>query len=487
MGGRWDTKDPWDDAGDDDAWDDDWPSKRSGSGSSYQPRQQQSQARRNPSQERASYQQPYQSQARPYQQRYQPPQQQYQPYASANRFAVSARQQARGQAQAKRKDLAPVFGGMIALVAAVMLIGLLAHNQILALLHRTPATSGNTPSLVLPAFSDWRVAYAGQDGLLHAVSLDGKTDVTGVSLPALTPAAGTPTGGLGLSVGAAASADGHYLVYSSGGGAVMLHLTAQQADQDASRTGATVPSSLLWSPDGAHLAWLASNGAVHLTSVDTLADTATSGTATLGITELLGWVDATHLGVRVAKANATTEEVAVLDTASGQLRVVVTLTKPGYGALHYRLSPDGARVLAYNSPITGQPFTAIFRNYDVQSGQVHKLPNTLKAVGQSVSAVAWKPGAAMVAIASGSAATHDQKLWLVDATADSATSIGTTYPLGWLADGSTLITGNTNVAKAGGGPYTISAFTFPSSGAPTAATLTDKAMTFPWLGLVRTA
>lgn len=518
MGGRWNTRDPWDDADPDDAadddWNDDWSSSRSGSGSGgggayqrrpYQPDRSQAQPYR-PDQSQARpyqspYQAPYQSQRRPAyppydqsqarasqpyrsQQQYQPYQQsqQYQPYASSSRAGVATRTQG---SQPKRKSGTAIFGGLLSLVAAVALVGLLAHNQILALLHRGGSPTA-TSALVVPAFSDWRVAYAGQDGLLHAVSLDGQTDVTGISLPALTAA--TPTaGGSSAQLGAATSPDGHYLIYTGAGGPVLLHLTAHQGDQDASRTGATVPSSLLWSPDGTQLAWLASNGAVHLTNVATLADTATSGTATLGIRELLGWTDATHLAVRVDQTNSSTEQVAVLDTASGQLRVVVSLTKPGYGALHYSLSPDGARLFAYNTAINGQFFTAIFRNYDMSNGQVRKLPNALRAIGMNVSAVTWKPGTQMVAISGGSEATHDLKLWLVDASGDTATSIGAAYPLGWLSDGSQLIGGNANAATLGGGPYTISAFSFPATGAPTVVTLTDKAMSFPWLGLVHTA
>lgn len=211
-----------------------------------------------------------------------------------------------------------------------------------------------------------------------------------------------------------------------------------------------------------------------------------SGTSGQGIQEILGWVDATHLGVRVAKPNTTSETVAALDTTNGQQRAIVTLTKAGYGVFHYRLSPDGARLLVWNSAISGQPFTAIFRNYDTKTGTVHKLPISLKAVGANISAVAWKPGAATVAIASGATETHDLKLWLIDAAGDSASSLGAAYPVGWLSDGSQLIMSSANAAKLGGGPYTISTVTFPATGAPVRVTLTDKATSFPWLGLVHT-
>jgi hypothetical protein len=372
----------------------------------------------------------------------------------------------------------------------VALVAYVERAQLNALLHRKPTpitTVTNTPSLVLPAFSDWRVAYVGQGGGLHAVSLDGKTDVTGIGLPALTAtnASGTPV--TGATLGAeSASPDGRYLAYDGSSGSVLVHLTAHQGAQDAIRNSSAVPRAALWSPDSARMAWLGANGAIHLTTSDSLTDATVAGTSGQGIQEILGWVDATHLGVRVAKPNATSETVAALDIATGQQRVIVTLTKAGYGVFHYRLSPDGARLLAWNSAISGQSFTAIFRNYDTKTGAVHKLPNSLKAVGPNISAVAWKPGAASVAIASGANETHDLKLWLVDAAGDTASSLGTAYPLGWLTDGSQLIMSSANASKLGGGPYTISAVSFPATGAPVRVTLTDKAMSFPWLGLVRT-
>lgn len=478
MAGRWDQQDAWDDVDDsdqDDAAEGGSPSQRTPGRSSYQQRTPGSssyqQRAYRPNTPNASYQPP-----RPYQSPY--------PSSSWGSASARARVPARVQAQQqpKRQDMAPIIGGIISLIAVVGVVGLLAHNQILALLHRTHAAP-NTPALVLPAFSDWRVAYAGQDGQLHAVSLDGQTDVSGASLPALGPAdvAATAT-----TMGGGASPDGRYLAYVGGSGAVVLHLTAHAGDADAIRSGSAVPSTWLWSPDSSQLAWLETNSAVHVTSVAALTDAVVPSTTGQGIQEILGWMDASHLAVRVDKANATSEVVAALDASSGQQRVIVTFPKPGYGALHYRLSPDGARFLVWNSPIKGQPFTQIFRNYDTKTGAVRKLPNSLKAIGANISAVAWKPGAAVAAVATGSEATHDLKLWLVDAAADGATSIGVAYPLGWLTDGSQLIGSSASVGAVGGGPYTISAFTFPSSGASVRVTLTDKAMTFPWLGLVRT-
>jgi hypothetical protein len=474
MGGRWDQRDQWgDDWDQDDAGEDDYPSSRApGRGSSQQ----------------RSYQpqRPYQS-GQSYQQSY-PQQQSYQPYASSNWGAAPSRARVRAQQREEpKRGAGPVIAGIVSLMAVAALVAFLARDQLRALLHRTPATT-TPPALVLPAFSDWRVGYLGQDGKLHAVSLDGQTDVGGVSLPSLSAAGatGTPITGTPLA-GAAASPDGHFLAYSGSAGPVLVHLTAKAADQDAVRSGDAVPSALLFSPDGAKLAWLGTNSAVHLTTIDTLADATVTGTTGQGITELLGWIDATHLAVRVAKTGATTEQVAALDTASGQLRGIVTLTKPGYGTLRYRLSPDGARFLAWNTPITGQAFTAIYRSYDTKTGAVRKLPNALRLIGTNLTAVTWKPGAATAAIASGSEATHDLRLWLLDAEGDSATSLGAAYPLGWLSDGSQLITSSANSATLGGGPFTITAVTVPASGPPSRVTLTEKAMTFPWLGLVRTA
>jgi hypothetical protein len=377
---------------------------------------------------------------------------------------------------------------VLALLAVAAIGGYLERGPLIVLMHRVlPST--NTAAAVLPTFTDWRVSYAGSDGRLHAVSLDGATDVTGITLPGLAAGtSSTATPGSSPAVGSA-SPDGRYLAYLGSGGPVLVHLTAHAADQDALRSGNTIPGSAQWSPDSTRLAWVGAQGEIHLTSPGTLEDAAVPATGGQGIQDVLGWIDATHVVVRIGNPTDANDQIAAVDAATGQQRGIVSFVRAGYGSLHYRLSPDGARLFAWNTPLAGQPFTPILRNYDTASGQVRRLPNTVKVVGTNVSAAAWEPGAQTLAVASGSAATHDLKLWLIDAAGDSATSIGADgYPLGWTSDGNTLICGSAIAAKLGDS-YTISAYTL-AAGAPVPpphVTLTDHALSLPWLGLVHTA
>ncbi|HEX6818989.1 MAG TPA: WD40 repeat domain-containing protein [Ktedonobacterales bacterium] len=413
-------------------------------------------------------------------------------YPLANRQAMPARLAGGRDPQRKKSNALPVLMAILALLAVAALAGYLERSHIKALITPAPTATAAEPALVLPAFSDWRVAYLGQDGQLHAVSLDGKTDDAGMSLASIpTAASATPSATSTTTSGgdyALASPDGQHLLYGGANGPVLVHLTAQTADPDAARTVQKPLSSLVWSPDSARLAGLDSSGAIHLLAIASFADTTVPTTAGKGIQGIVGWLDASHLVVRVDKSGTTTEQIAALDVANGQQRAIVTLAKSGFGTLRYSLSPDGAHLLVWNTAVTGQSFTAILRNYDTKTGQARKLPTSLRATGSTVSAAQWKPGTQLITLSSGSATTHDFKLWLVDAANDTATSIGASvYPLGWVSDGSALIAGSALAGTPGGGPYTITALTFPSSGAPAPVSLTKKVATFSWLGLVKTA
>lgn len=411
-------------------------------------------------------------------------------YPSSSWNAAPARVAGARGPQRKKRSALPAVLAILALLAVAGLGGYVERGRLRELLKPAPtATAG--PSLVLPSFSDWRVAYLAGDGTLHAVSLDGKTDSAGISPPSVAAGSGTPAATAtahGSSTEASASPDGQYILYEGANGPVLLHLTAHTGDPDASRAIPAGLSTLVWSPDGGHLAGLAADGSVHLLATATPADSAVPATADKGIQEIVGWLDASHLAIRVDKSGATSEQLAALDVASGQQRTIISLYKPGYGAIHYSLSPDGAHLFVWNTAVNGQSFTAILRNYDTKTGTVRKLPTSLKATGTTVSAAAWKPGTQLIALSSGGTATSGGKLWLLDATNDSATSIGASaFPLGWVSDGSALITGSALTGAPGGGPFTISAITVTSSGVPTPVALTSKAMTFPWLGLVKTA
>src|SRR5262249_45182808 len=71
-----------------------------------------------------------------------------------------------------------------------------------------PATPTPVKGRPLPAITDWRAAYLGSDGVLHAVTLDGKTDLAGPQLPGMDS--------YGLNFASAGIApNGHSLAYAT--------------------------------------------------------------------------------------------------------------------------------------------------------------------------------------------------------------------------------------------------------------------------------
>jgi len=57
----------------------------------------------------------------------------------------------------------------------------------------------------------------------------------------------------------------------------------------------------------------------------------------------------------------------------------------------------------------------------------------------------------------------------------------------WSPDGATLVVATSVQAEAGLGPHDLSAVTFGHDGQPHITQLTNDAMSFPFLGFVRTA
>ena len=148
-------------------------------------------------------------------------------------WRASSRVGVRGQPpeQPKRGRGGLVTGIVLVFLAIASVGGYVERATLLTLLHRVLPSTGSS-ARVLPAFPDWRVAYVGSDGRVHAVSLDGATDVSGVSLPSLATASTLLAGGT-------ASPDGHYVAYAGSGGPVLVHLTAHTDDADAIRSGDT--------------------------------------------------------------------------------------------------------------------------------------------------------------------------------------------------------------------------------------------------------
>ncbi|HEU5198907.1 MAG TPA: hypothetical protein VFU32_04680, partial [Ktedonobacterales bacterium] len=67
----------------------------------------------------------------------------------------------------------------LAALLAVLLAGCNLTTSAPAATTATAPAATSTPTGIFPAFSDWRLAYLGQDSRVHAVTQDGKTDLAG--------------------------------------------------------------------------------------------------------------------------------------------------------------------------------------------------------------------------------------------------------------------------------------------------------------------
>jgi hypothetical protein len=352
----------------------------------------------------------------------------------------------------------------------------------------TPTATPTTPVTVLPAFADWRVAYLGLDGTLHAVSLDGKTGVAGPKLTGLDQP--------GLNIGEAhASPDGRFIAYPNDTGMTVVALAGALASSDPLRYVSGLTYDLAWSPDGTMLA-LSDRGMQSFQTAQIPLP------ANVARADLLGWIDAGRLAVTVSFIGATGLQFAALDIATGKLRVIMSLPSAGIGSPQWSLSPDGKQALLANGPFRDEPYTPFVETINTTTGLVHKLPNTLKATSSAFNGVAWRPGTTMVAVTTGSIASPDPgsvstlKLWLVDTQRDMATQIPHAdqlapkgaYPLGWASDTGPLIVNDIPICCLSNNKTAeLRAITISANGGATSVKLTDTAVTFPWLGLVKTA
>ncbi len=341
---------------------------------------------------------------------------------------------------------------------------------------------------MLPAFADWRVAYLGQDGRLHAVSLDSKKDVAGAQMPGLDHA--------GLNRGEAhASPDGRLVAYPDDNGMTLVDLTARLGSSQARRTASGLVYDMAWSADGAMLALGDRGTDIRVLRVQSFQVAPLPLPSGVARADLLGWIDASHLAVVVSFTGATGLHLDSLDITTGKLRLIAAISGAGLATPQWSLSPDGKQALLVNGPFRDQPYTPFVEVISTATGQVRKLPNTLKAAGSAFDGVAWRPGTATLAVAtSGSVATG--ALWLIDTQRDAATQIAHVeqlapkgaFPLGWAPGGATLIVSSaTTCCLSSDTAAELRALTITADGSATSAKLTDKAVMFPWMGFVKTA
>ena len=170
----------------------------------------------------------------------------------------------------------------------------------------------------------------------------------------------------------------------------------------------------------------------------------------------------------------------------------MTLGSATSGLPDFVLSPDGQTAFYDNRPFRDEPFTPDVALIDVTTGVVTHLLHIATTTRAWFSGVAFLPGTRIIAVSQGDFLTGNFRTWLLDTSHDTLTPLAANQgvAVGWVPGTRTLILTSGTVASEsiGQGPYTISAVPDPLSNPQAAAiTLTTHAMTFPWLGFVKTA
>lgn len=377
----------------------------------------------------------------------------------------------------------------------------------------------------LPTFSDWRVAYIGQDGALHLVSLDGKTNLTGVSLPSYGHA------GVEEVFTAGAASNGAQLLYGDASGATYVNLHADSATTLPEARTDYDNALLAWSPDGkaaligsvnqpADIVRLPS-GAISLAPPDNRVG---NGMLVSIPGATYGWLDASHLAVEDLEIEdptiptpsrvftpQTVASLASQDIATGQLRPIATFRSPTLVSGFFSLTPDGTAALFYNADVQDAPFTSIVRRIDIATG--HVTPLSAIASVLPASQILWQPHGHKALVVTGFDGYQPIRFYLIDLDQDRVTPLALNgFPLAWTPDGATLVVergkslpppagqgsltngdgeegpipGFNDVGVIGSGPYTLVADSFGASWNITrTVTLTSQAMRIPVLGVVR--
>lgn len=327
---------------------------------------------------------------------------------------------------------------------------------------------------------------------MHVVTLDGQTDLPGPALPPFT------INGLTLAT-AGASPDGHLLAYNYADVRIV-----SIAGRGAVRNVFTrVVDAMAWSPDSRQLALCDGSGGLSLLKTTAAELTSIPGLSINGdgrpvagevFPSLLGWLDASHLaiggyplsGISSSTGIAIAYALRSLDVTSGTWRTIATINSPGLGSPRITLSSDGSRALFSNSEIRDQPFTPIVDEINTVTGDITPLPAILHATGPTFISTAWRPGTHQLAVTTD---FNNLKTWLLNLDSDTAIALFSEKGLvqRWSPDGTTLVLSTGDSAAAGFGPYDLSAVTFGLDGQPHVTLLTHDAMSFPFLGFVRTA
>lgn len=292
------------------------------------------------------------------------------------------------------------------------------------------------------------------------------------------------------------SPSGQFLAYAQVT-LTILHLQARATTDQTQQVGALY--DLFWSHDGSHLALDNREWGFWVVSMTDGRPVSLAGTPGQSAASIIGWIDASHLAVTLHSAGpyytdpngdtfALSARFGSLDIATGQVKPIATVSSPGLGSPGFSISADGSEVLFYNGKFRDNPYIPLVEEINVASGKVTPLPNIAKTTGSGFTSLAWQPGTAILAVSTEYGVNGDLRDWLLDPRHDSAAHVmDGQYVEGWVPDGGPLVTSTGQQITQGFGPYTISTVSLLSSSQPRVTVLTKAAMTFPFLGFVRTA
>jgi hypothetical protein len=366
--------------------------------------------------------------------------------------------------------------GFVAGFALLAMLGIaLFHDRLPALVSMSAQGSSpaapQTPPPPLPAFSDWRVAYIGEDARLHIVSLNGKTDLAGPYVPSRDH--------LGEAHGGVATApDGHRLAYPTSLGVVVARLTPGRVPIDVV---SGLYFDLSWAPNSDQLA-LGSRGS----SISLWRPGETEARVVYERpgerVDPIGWIDEGHLAILIGVNTIT---VASLDLASGAVQPLTTFQQEQVGVPQFTMAPHGRQILLSSCSFHEQPFNHRLGVIDTATGVYHSLDNTLAQTDSCLENPAFQADTGRLIASQETPGSTVATTWTLDIAHDTATRTPVPgFPVAWAPANGPMITSSGHEVVDGLGPYIIRAV-LPSASA--ALTLTSTAMTFPALGLVRTA
>ncbi len=370
-----------------------------------------------------------------------------------------------------------VMGWMVGIALLIALAGTLFHDRLPAFLsmtaqERSTAAPQATPPPPLPAFSDWRVAYIGEDDRLRIVSLDGRTDLAGPYVPSRDH--------LGEAHGGVATApDGHSLAYPTSLGVVVARLAPGHVPINVING---LYFDLSWAPNSDQLALGSRGSSISLWrpgETEARVVYERSGERV----DPIGWIDEGHLAILIGVNTLT---VASLDLASGDVQPLTTFFQEQVGVPQFTMAPQGRQILLSSCSFHDQPFNHRLGVIDTATGVYHSLDNTRAKTDSCLENPAFQADTGRLIASQETPGNPVATTWMLDIAHDTATRTPIPgFPVAWAPANGPMITSSGHEVVDGLGPYTIRA-AHPSASTAT-LTLTTTAMTFPALGLVRTA